>query len=355
MLEQMKSLLRPSARAIGLDIGSGAIKLVEIKRGAGGIVLNRLGLAEFTIGAVEDGRIINRDAVLAALRQAILISGTNCKDTVMAVNGRTVFVREISMPAMKEAELKSALVWELEKYVPYPAEKCYYDFAVIGQGQSELETRILFVAIPREQVDGMVELVREAGLRPRIVDIEPLAIFRTLDYAENSMLVDIGEMTSQFLVFRQGIPVISRTVAFGGRRFTEVITETLGIDYSEAERFKHHQKDLLPDRDSVEKQSPLQRKLMLLVEELIREVHRTVEYYHIENRELSVEKIILSGGGALLSRLALQMAALLDTEVVVHDPLYRFRLTPSLERQTFALAACRFSVAAGLGLRGVEI
>lgn len=355
MLKQWKSFWGPPARAIGLDLGSGAVKLVEVKREAGGIILNRLGIAEFAGGAVEDGRIVNRDAVFSALRQAILISGTNCKDTVLAVSGRNLFVREISMPAMKEAELKSALEWELEKYVPYAAEKCYYDFAVIGQGQSEFETRILFVAIPREQVDILAELVKEAGLRPLVVDIEPLAIVRTLDNAENSMIVDIGEMSSQFYVFRQGSPVISRSVAFGGRRFTEVIMETLALDYREAERFKHHQTDLLPDKNSGEPQNPLQRKLTLVVEELIREVHRTVEYYHIENRELSVAKIVLSGGGARLDKLATYMAAVLDTEVAVHDPLYRCRLAPSLERQAFMPAACRFSVAAGLGIRGVEI
>jgi len=131
MWNKIKRLLIPKpGSVIGIDIGTGGVKLAEIDTSKGRPVLKSCGIIELPENAIEDGRILDRTAVADALRKLIATSGTLCRDVVLAVSGRTLFVREIVMPAMTPDELREAIKWELDKYVPYTAETCYFDFAV---------------------------------------------------------------------------------------------------------------------------------------------------------------------------------------------------------------------------------
>lgn len=353
MWDKLKRLLIPKPDSvIGIDIGTGGVKLAEIDTSKGRTVLKSCGIVELPENAVEDGRILDRSAVADALRKLISASGTSCRNAVLAVSGRTLFVREIVMPAMTPAELREAIKWELDKYVPYTAETCYFDFAVLGPGQAEHELRILLVIVPNERIDELVEMVKEAGLKPVAIDIEPLALYRTLTAAENSIVVDIGAMCSQFVVYQGGVPVVTRIIPIGGKRFTEVVMNVLELEYPEAERLKQRQAGLLHRVDVADDTVTIHRQLHMLVTEVVREVRRTAEYYQIQNRGASIDRLILSGGGVKLHNFAEHLAAMLDTEVIVHDPLAGIEIAASFDKQYTLGMALQLAVAIGLSLRG---
>lgn len=353
MWNKLKNLLghKPD-RVIGIDIGTGVVKLAELENSQGRPLLKSYGIVDLAENAIEDGRIVDRAAVADALRKLISTSGTSCRDAVLAVSGRTLFVREIAMPAMTPVELREAIKWELDKYVPYPAESCYFDFAILGSGQTETELRILLVIVPNERVDELVELVKEVGLRPIAIDIEPLALYRTLVAAENSMVIDIGAMSSQLIVFQGGSPAVTRSIPVGGRRFTEVVMNVLELEYQEAERLKQRQAGLLQRVDIADDSATLHRQLHLLVAEIAREVRRTAEYYQIQNRGSTIDRLIVTGGGVRLNNLAEHLASMLDAEVVVHDPLAGIEIAASFDKQFTHGNGPQLAVALGLSLRG---
>lgn len=353
MWNKLKNLLghKPD-RVIGIDIGTGAVKLAEISNRQGRPLLKSYGIVELADNVIEDGRILDRAAVADALRKLIATSGTACRDAVLAVSGRSLFVREIVMPVMTLKELREAIKWELDKYVPYPPESCYFDFAVLGHGQTEAELRILLVIIPNERVDELVDLVREVGLKPVAIDIEPLALYRTLALAENSMVIDIGAMTSQFVVFQGGSPAVTRIIPVGGRRFTEAVMNVLELEYQEAERLKQRQAGLLQRLETADESATLHRQLHLLVAEIAREVRRTAEYYQIQNRGSTIDRLFITGGGARLNNFAEHLASMLDTEVVTHDPLAGMEIAASFDRHITHGNASQLAVAIGLSLRG---
>lgn len=347
-------LMKRPKRVVGIDIGSGCIKAAEV-------LFGRSGQAELTaVGALacaqnlEEAGLITKAAVSAEdIRQLLDNSGMVSRDVVVAVSSRAAFVREIILPVMKPAELKEAVKWDMEKYVPYEPGSYYYDFAVTGAGNNELENKVLLVAAPHSVINMLVAIVKQAECRLLAVDIEPLALCRTMSGAGNAMVIDIGSRLSQLVIFQEGSPVVNRTVAIGGYNFSQVIMQTYGLEYAESERWKQYQTSWCRFQDAAEAHPELCREFELLLDELVREVRRTVEYYQLQNRQAVIEQIYLTGGGAGLAGLPQLLAAKLgEVQVLLHNPLAAITLSPILDRQYLQKMAQQFALSIGLAMRG---
>ncbi|VBB06871.1 type iv pilus assembly protein pilm [Lucifera butyrica] len=349
-------LRRRSHRLLGVDLGGSAVKVAEIVFQRGMPSLNRFDIAALSSYSLDSQGMVDREMVSEALRQAVARSGAACREAVVALSGRQVSVRELSFPPMTREELKEAIKWDLENYVPYPPENCYYDFTVLGARAEEEETRVLLVAAMKETVDETVGIVKDAGLIPVAVDIEPLALCRTVPDGENSLIIDLGGLFSQIIVFQNGVPVINRSINIGGNRFTEVLMQTLDLEFSEAERLKQRQQGLLQPVAGEGEDSAVHRQLQLLVQELGRETRRTMEYYQVQYKNASVDRVILSGGAAQLGNLASQMALQIDdTPVITHQPFQNLNLNPSFAPEQVRESANQLAVAVGLALYGGEL
>lgn len=346
---------RRLSHLLGIDIGTGSLKIAEISWKKNRPTLKCIGIADLPQNIVADGKITDGDAVTDILKKLLSTCGATCRDAVAALGGQAVFVREMPFPVMSDEELREALKWEAEKYVPYAPETYYHDFSIIGAGQNEQEVKVLLVAAQHSTVNELVQVIKNAGLRPAAIDIEPLALYRTLAGSANSMVVDIGRNISQVIVFQNGSPAVTRNLPLGGQRFTEVIMSVLSLDGSEAERLKHRQNNLLQKPDHQGEASALHLQLQLLVDELARELRRTTDYYQMQHRDAIVENIFLTGGGAIMNNLAGNLAAQLDLPVTVHDPLTMLDVAPSFDKQYLSGIAPQLSVAVGLGLRGGDM
>ncbi|XEQ92607.1 Cell division protein FtsA [Sporomusa carbonis] len=348
-------LVRRPTNIVGIDIGSGAVKMAEVAIQQDTPLLKAVGIAELPENILEDGYVADIPALAGVLNRLLNTSGIGAQAAVMAVSGRNVFVREVMFPAMSYEELREAIKWDMEKYVPYDPDSYYYDFAIAGTGKTELEIKVLLVAAPNDLINGLVAAVKEAGCKPIAVEIEPLALQRTIPGAANCLVIDIGDSVSQIHVFQSGSPSITRPIPLGGRRFTEVIMSALDLEFTEAERLKQRQMGLLQRVDYEGERSFLHQQLFFVVEELAREVRRTYEYYQIQNREAIVEKIILTGGGAKLDNLAHHLAAQLeDIQVILHNPLAGIGISPSLDAGYVGEIDLRLAMPIGLALRGGE-
>ncbi|CQR71247.1 Cell division protein FtsA [Sporomusa ovata DSM 2662] len=344
-------LIKQPASAVGIDIGSSCVKAAEISFSNGQKELRAVGLLDLPENVMEEGFITNAKALTEAIRQLLINSGIVSREVVVAVSGRLVFVREVMLPVMNQAEIKEAIKWDMEKYVPYEPGSYYYDFAVVGPGNNELEIKVLLVAAPHELVNTLVNVIKQADCRLIAVDIEPLAIYRLLSNAENAMIIDIGSHISHIMLFQGASPVVSRFIPIGGLSFTEVIMRTLELDYAEAERLKKCQTGQNPNFEG--EQLFMYQQIDLLVDELAREVRRTVEYYQVQNREAAVDKLYLTGGGAKLTNLPQHIAAKLGgVPVLLHNPLTAVTLSPGIDTRYLQDMALQFALSIGLAMRG---
>lgn len=336
---------------VGIDIGTSTVKIAEVYFEKKKLVLRNAVLEALPADMIEDGYISDTQALAQLLERITAKNGIKTQEAVVAVTGRSIFIREVAFPNMTEAELREAIKWDMEKYVPFAPGSYYYDFSIVGKGENDSEMKVLLVAAPQDLVNTIVSTVRTAGLKTMAVDIEPLAIYRTLSQAENSVVVDLGSEAAQVIVFQNGSPTVTRAIPINGRRFTETIMRVLELEKGEAESLKQRQHNLLKFSD--EDSSVLQSELAALVSELAREIRRTLEYFQMQNKYAVADKIFLSGGAARLDNLAQHLEAELDLPVTVINPTAKLAVPPSFDPAQWQEIAPQFSVAIGLALAEV--
>ena len=339
---------------LGLDIGTENLKLAEVSLASDRPELLTSSILPLSPGCMQDGRITDREALTAQVRQLLAVSGAAAQNVVIGIGGRAIFVREVLFPVLEEAELREAIKWDMEKYVPYEPDSFYYDYAVVGKRDSETEMKVLLAAAPNEIIHELVAVVKDAGLRPVAIEIEPLALCRTLELPAEAMVIDMGGKVSQVSVFRDGQLSVTRTIPIGGQRFTETIMRNLGVEYKEAEYMKQRQTGLLQPPFGMSEQTDLHRELELAVRDLTREVRRTAEYYQMKNRGAVIDTVILTGGGMKLDNLMEHFAAQIDLPVTVHQQPVDFSVAAGFDRKYIEDLFPQLAVAIGLAIRGGE-
>lgn len=301
---------------VGLAIGSGAIQFAEVRWIQGTPELITAGIEKIPANMVKDGCILDEETLVETLRRIWALHGIMGKHVVTALSGQSVLIRELLFPAMNDEELRQAIKWEIDKYIPAAdAENYYFDFAVLESAKNLQACRVLLVAAPLAMINRTIRVLKAAGLKAVAVDIEPLALQRTMKQANNAIVVDIGDECCKLSLFQQGFPLVARFIPFRGVRHT--------VDG--------------------------------LVATIAREIHRTIDYYQMQSREAFIDKIIVTGGRAQLGNLAANLAEILpEIEVLVHSPMMSLQLSPSLSKERMQEIELPIAVAIGLALRGSD-
>ncbi|MBP2651984.1 MAG: type pilus assembly protein PilM [Firmicutes bacterium] len=318
---------------VGVDFGQGAVKVAEVALSGGKPYLRTLAIvtapaADGMEQLTSDEQDLSGEAEVLEkmLTQALALSGVRAKDAVLAVGGRRIFVREVNFPKLPPEELAVAIKWDIPKYVPYEPDSYEFDYAITGSVGEEL--KVLVVAAPKAVVSQLTTIVRAAGLNPVAVDIEPLAVYRTLNNADNSLVLDIGAVSTQISLFQQGNPVFTRVVALAGGRL-ETVLRSAALENAAAEAEG-------------------------LVEAMGQEVRRTIQFFTQQNKGAVIDKVILTGL-AEVDKMVELLAERLDLPVAGHNPLTAITLNPSIDAEYAGKVGPQLAVAVGLAMRGDEL
>ena len=166
---------------IGLDMGTSAIKLVELQ-GDKEIRINRLGLIPLKSGAVCAGEIVDLAEVSEAVLSLIQQQGIQFKRMVIAVAGQAAIVRLFKIALQNKKELADIVKKEAERNLPYTLDELYTDFQIIGEDNQANEMEVLLVGARRSTIDSQLEVLKAVGVQPVAVDIQSLALIRAVGY-----------------------------------------------------------------------------------------------------------------------------------------------------------------------------
>jgi len=327
---------------VGIDFGHGAVKVAEVSLKGDKPYLKTYAIAGAPTDlakterepAVEDGQSLTLDenALTEQLSRAISLSGVRTKDAVLAVGGQAIFMREVAFPNLASAELAEAIKWDIPKYVPYEADSYEFDYAVTGHDPQTGELRVLVVAAPKMVVKQLIQVVRKAGLTPVAVDIEPLAVFRTMTGmpgANNSLLMDVGVASTQMSLFQHGNPVLTRVVPVGEARFTQAMARASAGEATGAAELEE------------------------MLEELGQEVRRTSQFFNLQDKRATIEKVIMTGA-VDLDNLVRQLKPKIELPLTGHNPLAGLTISPSISTSHAQKVGPQLAVAIGLAMRGDE-
>lgn len=353
------SLSLPFAKAqplsIGLDIGSHSIKICEFTQTSrGGYRLLSLGSALMPPDAMEDGALLDPDAVakiIATLVGNLKIKG---KKVAFSVSGYSVIVKKINLEVMSEAELEKHIHEEAEQYIPFDINDVYLDFQDLHTNtEGEERTDVMLVAAKREVVDGYLNMLRTAGLKPVVVDVDAFALENAFEanfgLDDNVMLIDIGASKMNINIISHGISTLARDVVLGSRQLTEQLQARLGLPYEEAEALKT---GVQPAGDL---QHDIERIFAESCRQWVTEIKRALDFYASNYPDAPIDKIVLSGGGARIAGLADFFAKETGVRVEIFNPFAKAEFdTTAIDPAYLKAIAPQMALAAGLATRPVE-
>ena len=357
---------------LGIDVGAGAVKMVELVREAGRARLRTYGFTERESIVAFDPRehIEEMGAIIRELRRQ---SGAVATTAIASLPTFSVFSSVITLPELPKKEIPAAIRWEVKKLIPLPLEEMILNWEPLPESLAGVSRRptptdakttgdikkedavviekekksvsFLITAAQKKLVEQYVAIFKASGIALQSLETEAFALERSLVGNDKStvMIVDIGARNTDISVIDCSIPVLNRSMDFGGKNFTETIVGITKLAQAHAEQLK---RDISQSRDAV-----IPKAFEPILTPLLNEIQYTLSLYQSRSGG-RIEKIILTGGSGLLFNLVTLLTSRFNITVVVGDPWARIAtpidLTPVLQE-----IGPRMSVAVGLAMRGI--
>lgn len=342
---------------LGIDIGLSGIKLVELLNEKGRARLVTYAYAELPAATVEQAFTTQIDQVAEFIKKMIVKSRCTSKSTICALPISSVFSSIISVAAGNEKELKDAIQLQAKKLIPVPLEEISLDSKNIdsgaGQGGKKVQ-RVLLTGAPKDLVAKYMNLMKKSGLELISLETEAFALIRALVGKDRSsiMIIDIGAMRTNISVIERGIPFLNRSISTGGEVITQMISKTLGVTKEQAENMKRDIRSM----QTIGQAGDLNPILQMLMKPILDEVRYSFNLYQGQSEDgqtKRIDKIILSGGGALLPRLPEFLTQTMNVNTFLGDPwarvVYPMDLRPILDE-----IGPKFAVSIGCAMRDIE-
>ncbi|MDP9404631.1 MAG: type IV pilus assembly protein PilM [Actinomycetota bacterium] len=349
-----------AARVTGLDIGTYAVRAVELTVGGGQPALERFAQVTLPPGAVRDGEVVDVGSVSAAIRRLWSEGGFRPKRVVLGVANQRVIVRQAELPAMSEADLQSALQFEAQELIPIPVEDAILDFQILEEQVSSTgdpRMRILLAAAQKDMVRTHLAAVQGAGLSASAVDLIPFALVRALlgsggqAFAETvaEAIVCIGGGVTNVVVHERGIPRFVRILLVGGDDISDAIARELDVDLDEAEDLKRRADISSSDPNVARAGQVVLDRLAPLVEE----IRGSLDYYLAQSQSSPIDRVLVTGGGSRTPGLMERLQSQLGGRVEPARPLAALRMGAiTLSEAQLADLEPLLAVPIGLALAG---
>jgi len=339
---------------VGLDIGSSAVKAVEIKPQGKGYKVTAFGSEPVPPDSIVDGAIIDGGAVADAIRRLFQNKAFKTKEVAASLSGNAVIVKKISLPVMTEAELSESIFWEAEQYIPFDIQDVNLDYQILDKGGDGKGTMdVLLVAAKKEKIADYTGVISQAGRVPVVVDVDAFALQNaySLNYGDSSavvVLLNAGASSININIVSGGQSVFTRDISMGGNAYTEAVQKELNLPFESAEQLKKgHAVEGVTFEDA-------KRVLHAITENVLLEIQKTFDFFKATASSDRIDRIILSGGASRVDGFAQALQERFGSAVVSFDPFRTVSFDPAKfgvtdPENVMATAA----VAVGLALRRV--
>jgi type IV pilus assembly protein PilM len=345
------ALFRRKKTTVGLDIGSGLIKVAVIDHGKGQPELQKVAIAPLLPDAIVEGEIMDPGIVSEAIQQALAQAGVRQKEVVTAVGGRDVIIKKIQIERVKEQQARELMRWEAEQHVPFDMESVELDFQILDPDADGVEMSVLLVAAKRELVESKVRALTDAGLVPQAIDVDAFALHNAFEvnYPEAMRgvvgLINVGHEVTNINILDDGVPILTRDITVGTRRFREDLQRERGLSTDEADRLLQGY-DRSPHLDAV---------IESRGEEIAVGIERAAAFLASSSRTgAPMRAVYTCGGGARIPGLTPALANRLRLPVEQANPLANLRVRDgALESLVTDEVAPLLMLPIGLALRQV--
>lgn len=342
---------------VGLDIGSSAVKAVELKPAGKGFKVVAFGTEPVPPDSIVDGAIIDGAAVTDAIRRVFENKAFKTKEVAASLSGNAVIVKKISLPVMTEAELAESIYWEAEQYIPFDIQDVNLDYQILDPGtgpDSKGTMDVLLVAAKKEKIADYTGVITQAGRTPVVVDIDAFALQNAyeINYGTEPeavvVLLNAGASAININILTGDQSTFTRDVSIGGNSYTEAVQKELNLPFDSAEQLKRGQ--------SVEGVTfeDVQPVLHAMTENVLLEIQKTFDFFKASATSDRIDRIVVSGGASRVDGFIQALQEHFGASVEMFDPFKKIAFEPQklgiADPENVSPAA---AVAVGLALRKV--
>lgn len=327
----------------GLDIGSNEIKALQASKDKVGYKVEHF--AAQAIQGRDPIEVIKAVVKEAGIKQTAEVN--------VALPESEVYTRIVTTPHLSETELTSSIQYEAEQYVPVPMDKVDLYHQVLTdkeQVTDHKEMRVLLIAVTKERLKQLTDLLDQAHLIPKSLETELFSLKRVFsDSQKVQLIVSFNYKTTDMLILSKGVPMFLHSMASGAMAMTKTLMNEFSLSEEQAEQYKQTygvQEDMLEGK--------VAKLLTPLVDEVVTQINKAMIYLTQQGFNRQPEQLVMTGGGALLPGLSGYLVKKTNMEVVVGDPLARFIKDEHLSRLVSQESNPQLATTVGLAIKGLE-
>ncbi len=343
-LKKEAVVVKKTSTRLACDFGRTKIALLEIDLAENQVKILR---------SSKFARPVEKDKIPEVLSQALSAGGFGPKKVRISLKGQGVVVRFIQFPKMKPEELRSALTFEAEKYIPFKSDEVVIDFAVLEDsvtGPQGVMMNLLLVAVKKDEIYPLIQTFQAAGLETELIDIDALAFLNAVEFfypdlmrSSTSGILDIGSEISTLCIVREGKPRFIRDISYGAMDILKRLKRKLGLTDESALKILEGDKAAGVDALSVFKEG---------LDNLIADLRVSLDYYMDQGQTSEpIKTIFLGGGGSCHPIVSETLTHDLGVTVQTMDILGKIQRDPAVDEKFLKVNQGILPIALGLCLR----
>ena len=349
-------MFRRAKSLVGLDIGSSAVKAVELKQAGKAFKVAAFGSEAIPLDSIVDGAIIDGGAVADAIRRVFTSGAIKTKDVAASLSGNAVIVKKITLPQMSEAELAESIYWEAEQYIPFDIQDVNLDYQILDKGGDggKATMDVLLVAAKKEKIADYTGVIAQAGRSAVVVDVDAFALQNAYEVnygiEPNTIvaLLNAGASATNINILNGDQSVFTRDISIGGNAYTEALQKKLNLPFDLADQLK---RGMPVDGVTYEDAKPVLRAVS---ENVMLEIQKTFDFFKTTASSDRIDRIMLSGGASRAEGFTEMLSDRFDAPVEGLDPFKRVGFdSKKFQIDSAAEIAPTAAVAVGLALRRV--
>jgi type IV pilus assembly protein PilM len=346
-------VFRRAKSLVGLDLGSSAVKAVELKPSGKSYKVTAFGSEPIPPDSIVDGAIIDGAAVVDAIRRLFETRKIKTKEVAASLSGNAVIVKKIALPVMTEAELAESIYWEAEQYIPFDVQDVNLDYQLLDSrdlsGKSSMD--VLLVAAKNEKIADYTGAIAQAGRTAVVVDVDAFALQNAyeanygIDPDSVVVLLNAGASATNINILSGDQSVFTRDISIGGNAYTEALQKELNLPFDRADELKRGR---AVDGATYEDARPV---LRAVTENVMLEIQKTFDFFKATAASDRIHRIVVSGGASRAEGFTELLADRFEAPVETFDPFKRIAFDAARFNVDAAEVAPTAAVAVGLALR----
>jgi type IV pilus assembly protein PilM len=351
--EQDIAVLRRAKSLVGLDLGSSAVKAIELKPAGKTYKVTAFGSEPIPPDSIVDGAIIDTAAVVDAVRRLFDRQQIKTREVAASLSGSAVIVKKISLPVMTDAELAESIYWEAEQYIPFDIQDVNLDYQILDAGDTAGKStmEVLLVAAKNEKIADYTGVIGQAGRTAVVVDVDAFALQNAyevnygIELDAVTVLLNAGASATNVNILHGDQSVFSRDISIGGNAYTEALQRELSLTFEQADELKQGR-----DVDGVtyDEARPV---LRAVTENVMLEIQKTFDFFKATAASDSLTRIVISGGASRAEGFAEMLGERFEAPVEPFDPFRKIAFDARRFQVDAAEVGATAAVAVGLALR----